>query len=224
MSEFYDTYSKELTKTECKYFDPLRVHSMDGMDSARILHGALGLITEVDEYLMAKQVKDAHNVCEELGDLFWFAGIIAKGIGLDYALLLEEWRAVLRANSKSLLSGDAVEEMHRCAVAFLDRLKSYMFYEADMLKAWEAEEPKEKQPAAEVFTAILSSFLQALLTEVVNVISAETNGLDEALESIMIQNLAKLHSRHRNGLLSNRDYAEEAEAMKNAGRSVKFNL
>lgn len=217
MSDFYGTYSKELTKTECKYADPMRVNASDGMDAPRILHGALGLVTEVDEYLEAKKVKDEHNVCEELGDLFWFAGIIAKGIGLDYATLL-------RMSEIHRVPCVAVEEMHRCAVGLLDRLKSYMFYEADMLKAWESEEPKDKQPAEEVLTSILVSFLQALFAEVVNVISADTNGLDEALESIMVQNLAKLHSRHRDGLLSHRDYAEEAEAMKNAGRSVKFNL
>lgn len=75
-------------------------------EEARLLHGVMGLATESGEALdifkkklfYGKQV-DPVNLCEEVGDIFWYLAIILDEIENRFAVDLEQ---ILRANVAKL--------------------------------------------------------------------------------------------------------------------------
>mgnify|MGYP000843709775 FL=1 len=69
-----------------------------------LLHGILGMATEAGELLEALQTSiknktpmDAVNVSEEIGDSFWYAAMLLRVAGKDFASVQEQNIAKLRA-------------------------------------------------------------------------------------------------------------------------------
>ena len=83
-------YISEALETETKdYALPLRRLERSG--SARILHATMGLCTEAAEALDAVKKHifygkelDRTNLKEELGDLFWYAAILADELDVSF--------------------------------------------------------------------------------------------------------------------------------------------
>lgn len=84
----YEDYLKLSSLTDIKDYDPVRVRVVD---SVQFLHAVLGLGTEVGElqdalkrWLIYGKPIDKVNVVEELGDLFWYAALLARELGVSF--------------------------------------------------------------------------------------------------------------------------------------------
>ncbi len=81
-------YVKEAIDVEIKDYDPAG-ERLQG--KTRILHAVMGLCTEASEALDAVKKHvfygkdlDHANLKEELGDIFWYAAILADELGLSF--------------------------------------------------------------------------------------------------------------------------------------------
>lgn len=77
-------YVKNVLVTEAKDKAPL-VERFSQFRSVRLLHGAIGLASELAEIREMGQQKeiDKVNLKEEMGDLCWYMGIMVSELGLD---------------------------------------------------------------------------------------------------------------------------------------------
>lgn len=77
-------YVKNVLVTEARDFAPLQ-ERFSQVRNIRLLHGALGLASELAEIRqMADQdVIDAVNLKEEIGDVFWYMGIMVDELKAD---------------------------------------------------------------------------------------------------------------------------------------------
>jgi hypothetical protein len=66
------TYIQEAIRTESQQFNPAR---------PRLLHAALGIVTEIMEYF---DNEDEINAKEELGDVYWYVAIAADELGMTF--------------------------------------------------------------------------------------------------------------------------------------------
>jgi NTP pyrophosphatase (non-canonical NTP hydrolase) len=82
----YQQYIENCLKTEAPY-------SFDNINdvSPRLLHGAMGLVTESSELLDAikksvfyNKELDRVNIVEELGDLLWYVSLLMKEMNVTY--------------------------------------------------------------------------------------------------------------------------------------------
>jgi NTP pyrophosphatase (non-canonical NTP hydrolase) len=88
-------YIKDATRTESTNFTAMGERlSKEG--NIRLLHGAIGLSTEVGEFqdALKKHVfygkeLDRVNLSEELGDMFWYMAIIADELGVDFESVMK---------------------------------------------------------------------------------------------------------------------------------------
>lgn len=83
-------FIKEAISTELKDYTPA-CERLGSEGIARILHAAMGLCTEASETLDAVKKHvfygkelDRTNLKEELGDIFWYAAILADELGLSF--------------------------------------------------------------------------------------------------------------------------------------------
>lgn len=74
-----ENYVKHVVRTDCEYGPELLSRLLD---SARLLHAAMGLVTEAGEFLdmLKKHIYygkplDKVNAIEETGDIMWYAGL-----------------------------------------------------------------------------------------------------------------------------------------------------
>lgn len=104
----------------CYIQQALRTESVDlfKVDSPRILHAAIGAMTEVGELLLAT---DDINLKEEMGDICWYVAIACDelGIGFEDLLVLADGERVEDDPFKALLGG---------AADALDTVKRGLFY------------------------------------------------------------------------------------------------
>lgn len=105
----------------------MRTESVDlfKVDSPRILHAAIGAVTEVGELLLAT---DDINLKEEMGDICWYVAIACDElkIGFEDLLLLADMERVEDDPFKALLGG---------AGEALDTVKRGLFYGIDFDEA-----------------------------------------------------------------------------------------
>jgi len=89
-------YLEDVKKTESSDFDAIGRRLTYGYKKLRILHACMGLTTETGE--LTDQLKkhifygkplDEVNLIEELGDLFWYAAILAMALDTNFE---EIWR------------------------------------------------------------------------------------------------------------------------------------
>lgn len=100
------SYIEQATRTES--IDLFKV------DNPRLLHAAIGAVTEVTELLLAT---DDVNVKEEMGDICWYVAIACDelGIGFEDFLVLADGERVEDDPYKAMLggAGDALDTVKR---------------------------------------------------------------------------------------------------------------
>lgn len=78
-------YIKNVLITEARDFAPLQ-ERFSQIRNIRLLHGAIGLaseLAEIREMARDNDYVDKVNLLEEMGDLFWYMGIIVDELGID---------------------------------------------------------------------------------------------------------------------------------------------
>jgi NTP pyrophosphatase (non-canonical NTP hydrolase) len=98
-----EKYQAESINTESRDYHAIR-DRLQGGRTIRLLHGALGLVTESGEFadVLKKHIFygkpiDEVNLSEEVGDLFWYCAIIADALGEDFGDIMARNVAKLRA-------------------------------------------------------------------------------------------------------------------------------
>jgi NTP pyrophosphatase (non-canonical NTP hydrolase) len=83
-------YIQQALVTETKDYQPTQ-ERVSSKRSVRLLHATMGLCTEAAEALDAVKKHvfygkplDETNLMEEIGDLFWYAAILADELGLSF--------------------------------------------------------------------------------------------------------------------------------------------
>jgi len=109
-----------------KYFrDSARTSSVDQANlNFKVLHGAMGICTEVIEFRTSFEEGDDKNVRQELGDIFWYIAETCRGIGitmndLDFTLGV---------------SMNSVDTLVEKAGELLDQAKRIVFYNTSIDK------------------------------------------------------------------------------------------
>jgi NTP pyrophosphatase (non-canonical NTP hydrolase) len=96
-------YVEGVLKTEPKNYSPV-MERLGEVGTVRLLHSMIGLCTESGE--IQDQIKkhvfygkplDKTNLIEELGDLFWYVGIMANELGVSFEEIMAKNNAKLRA-------------------------------------------------------------------------------------------------------------------------------
>jgi hypothetical protein len=107
--EFKD-YIRTVVKRESNDFSKIKANlSVD--KTLRLLHAAMGLCTECDELSLAISDDNKVNIKEELGDCFWYLGLLCDACECD-STLFKPW-------SKNLIF---------CCSDLLDMMKKHIFY------------------------------------------------------------------------------------------------
>jgi hypothetical protein len=107
--EFKD-YIKTVVKRESNDF--LKIKANLSVDKTlRLLHAAMGLCTECDELRIAISDDNKVNIKEELGDCFWYLGLLCDASEY-YSKMFHPW-------SKNL---------NFCCCDLLDMMKKHIFY------------------------------------------------------------------------------------------------
>lgn len=88
------TYVKGVLRNESRDFDSIRPR-LDG-ETIRLLHAAMGLVTEAGEFLDALKKHifygkplDKTNLVEELGDTFWYIGVASDVLGISFEEIMQ---------------------------------------------------------------------------------------------------------------------------------------
>lgn len=109
-------YVKQATRTESQNFDEIGSRLCEKRN-IRLLHAAMGLETEVGEFMdplkkhifYGKEI-DTVNLAEELGDMFWYIAIACDELGVKPLELMEKNIAKLKARFPDKFSSkDAIE-------------------------------------------------------------------------------------------------------------------
>ena len=89
-------YIKQAIRTESDKFT--------GIHNYRLLHGAMGIVTEAGELMDAmkkvmfyKRELDRINLIEELGDLFWYVALMCDELGVSFDEVMQKNIAKLMA-------------------------------------------------------------------------------------------------------------------------------
>lgn len=82
-------YIKNVLVTESRDFAPLK-ERFSQTRNIRLLHGAIGLASELSEIQQATFAEelDPTNIKEEIGDVYWYMGVIVNELELDAEELL----------------------------------------------------------------------------------------------------------------------------------------
>lgn len=130
-------YVKNVLVTEARDMAPLQ-ERFSQIRNIRLLHGAIGLSSELAEAqeMVEKPTIDAINLKEEMGDLFWYMGIIIDELkfnpeeiftnletGALVTYTVQDQRAVLQHN---------INGMVKSAGVLIDFLKKSVMYGKDL--------------------------------------------------------------------------------------------
>jgi hypothetical protein len=208
-------YILKFDVTECSYPELLRADLLPDIHVTRMLHGVLGVATELEEfddateYLRACDDNDADaqriEAIAELGDLLWFSCLLLKSAGLGVESL--------RSDMEFCVNGA------RQTVLLLDRLKAVIFYRAQELKAKTVTETR-KLPVVPVLRNDVATLVSILLSYILGnrwVAGPDSPGSEEAwLKRVCAVNLAKLSTRHQSkpAITAERDYEAETQTIR----------
>lgn len=89
-------YIADAVRTESRDFATIGSR-MQCEENIRLLHSAMGLVTEAGEiqdalkkHLFYGRTLDKVNLEEELGDLFWYMAIMADTLGISFEQIMEK--------------------------------------------------------------------------------------------------------------------------------------
>lgn len=99
----------------------VQVEGIHGAVKVRLIHGALGMTTELGELM---EHKDRVNFMEEIGDLMWYWAITVDALGLDPLRLQKEGRFYNPKGDENPLSF-----LTLVVVNWVDEVKKHVFYD-----------------------------------------------------------------------------------------------
>jgi NTP pyrophosphatase (non-canonical NTP hydrolase) len=89
-------YIADAVRTESRDFETIATR-MQSPENIRLLHSAIGLVTEAGEiqdalkkHVFYGRALDKVNLEEELGDLFWYMAIMADTLGISFEQVMEK--------------------------------------------------------------------------------------------------------------------------------------
>ena len=89
-------YIADAVRTESKDFATIAAR-MQSPENIRLLHSAIGLVTEAGEiqdalkkHIFYGRTLDKVNLEEELGDLFWYMAVMADTLGISFEQVMEK--------------------------------------------------------------------------------------------------------------------------------------
>jgi hypothetical protein len=236
MHEALERYVELYNSTECEYPTALRSDLLDiNLNIPRLLHGALGYCTELEELAHPFEILDwyngrpmlhtdevRHNLVEELGDLLWFSCVCLQSVlhktdqqaGLRNAIIVTMDQALITSAGLTTQYAEAT----RAGVVLLDYLKSLLFYNSAELKKYNVETVSKglsKQTPDVPLQTLVMCMLQDTFELIAAVASSLGHGsLEDCVVEIAQKNLAKLQARHGGTAVSDtRDYDKEKQAM-----------
>jgi NTP pyrophosphatase (non-canonical NTP hydrolase) len=112
----YKNYIREAKRTEPDYTNV--IGRAVNPKTLRLLHGAMGLVTESAEfldvmkkYLFYGKLMDVVNMKEECGDIFWYLAILADEMGeANFTNMLQTNIAKLRARYPEKFTEEAAQK------------------------------------------------------------------------------------------------------------------
>lgn len=127
-------YVRNVLVTEARDFSPLQ-ERFSQVRSIRLLHGIIGLSSELAEIqeLSDKADIDKVNLKEEMGDLFWYMGIMIDELGFDPEQIFTEASSSLLAfegddYSKRMGLQSYITELVKSVGTAVDLLKKHLMY------------------------------------------------------------------------------------------------
>ncbi len=185
MFEFFESQiavMKRTAKSEMNPCDP------------RILHGAIGLVTESGELMECvhdsmfvvpskivgappkRKSIDRLNLVEEVGDTLWYVALLVDALGITYEQLVKLDRLPhLEGFPNQIVFQYGVQQVHISSCVLMDMLKCQIYYNRPL--------------DIERFTQNLADALVGL--------GFIVRGIDTSIEVCVIVNKAKLESRYK---------------------------
>ena len=186
MFEFFKIQIDVMKRTEKSEMNPC---------DSRILHGAIGLVTESGELMelvhdamfvfqskiagapsLRHQPIDRLDVVEEIGDTLWYIALLVDALGITYEQLIELDRIPPLENvSKQLVFQYGIQQVHISSCILMDMLKCQIYY----------NRPLDRE-----------RFIQNLSDALVGV-GLLAGGVSTTIEVCTIVNKAKLENRYK---------------------------
>ena len=186
-NEIYKDYTCLAVRTEA----PFRGDVPIDPQVSRLLHGAVGLVTETGELLevAAKSPLDEPHLCEEIGDLCWYAALLSDVAQVSFPSLVN--RTFQRPHPQWLTASLSLMEPARFDVVLrgtglivrgagliLDQCKRVIYYGLD---------PKVMD---------VESINAGIQTAVDGIVTVAHSGVSQSLEEICTRNIRKLAVRY----------------------------
>jgi len=106
-----------------------QLHALVGTQKVRLLHSAIGMASEIGEYLDACSKTDDVNVLEELGDMMWYWAIAIDTLGLNPARVAQMGRMMGAPLSQIPRTAQEVEgDLFEGIGDWCDVAKKHAFY------------------------------------------------------------------------------------------------
>lgn len=168
----------------------------------RLLHGAMGVMTEAGELFEALDNSPAHihldvvNINEEIGDACWYAALLCDVLGLHFPhLVLNTYQRNYgpTADDHSKYAQGFKEECLRSSLAYmvsgagviLDQCKRKIYYRT-----------KNVGNTVVPYEIDAAKCEKALQKVVIGVVYASRSGFGESIETICAKNILKLAKRY----------------------------
>lgn len=183
----------------------------------QILHGTLGMISEMGELQAAIENNNRVNYLEEIGDFIWFLSLTCKGLDDVLEQYVARWGRNLSWVGVEDVAGFEVREV---LDTLADRVKALIYYNSTELKPLSLDRQvgfafgHSKDPG-QVLDQILDELLARWLCWIGPKQLNEGLGLYTLIPRCMKQNIRKLVARHGKGpaQTDHRDYQAEARAV-----------
>lgn len=125
-------YIKNVLITEARDMAPLQ-ERFSNIRNIRLLHGAIGLASELSEIrvMASQEFIDAVNLKEEMGDVFWYMGLMIDELKLDPSEIFCAMVTInerLDEESRRILLDETIDEMTVAIGNAVDLLKKSLMY------------------------------------------------------------------------------------------------
>ena len=163
----YDCYQALALRTESFV-------SLIELDQSRVLHGLLGMTSEISELQGAVDNKDSVNIAEEIGDLMWYVALTCDALGMDMAPMLNDPEILT-------IDHDGIEDLFRNFLIWnlaeiTDQVKKQIYYG----KSLDRDEAQ--------------GHLQTIVSAVIYMLPS-----DIPLSRVLLRNINKLKERYPDG-------------------------
>ena len=175
------------------------VPAIHGRLNVRLTHAAMGMSSEIYEYLDAYATGDDVGVCEELGDIMWYWAIAVSALELSSEFLVEMPRVRCEDWVPDTMAENVERDLFRSISRFADPVKKAGMYGREL----------DRHAMAEDLARILYA------VESLHILRGQT------LEETLRRNIEKLKIRfptkYEDGRANTRDLAAERKVLEGGG-------